>query len=145
MKKTMWIILISSLEFISCKSSQNSKEIIKSQEKKKSESISASAVTPKSVTDIYRITVSFYSAGGGIDDKTKSNYDKFVKEFEQQRGVKLSYEITQWGKEGETDYCFPLSELNSKDKDQFANESKKLLLASNLVTIQENTSCKHKK
>ena len=141
MKKTIWIILISLFGFMSCKSSQ-SRNQIKNEEKKNNES---SVVPIKKDTNIYRINISFISIGGGIDNEVKLKYDTFVRTFEKQRGIKLSYEIAHWGKEGETDYCFVLAELKTKDKEQFVIESKNILQASKLVEINENTSCKNKK
>ncbi len=144
MKKLICVIILSSFGFISCKSFQKGNEN-KCKGKNKSENNSSSDIPIKTDTNIYRISVSFFSVGGGIDNKAKLIYDKFVQEFEQQKGVKLSFEIANWGKEGETDYCFTLSELNSKDQDQFTIESKNILLDFKTVSVKENTSCEHKK
>ena len=144
MKKLICIIILFSFAFISCKSFKNGNQN-KCKGKNKSETNSSSDIPTTTDTNIYRISVSFFSVGGGIDNKAKLNYDKFVQEFEQQKGVKLSCEIANWGKEGETDYCFTLSELNTEDQDQFTIESKNILQDFKTVNIKENTSCEHKK
>jgi hypothetical protein len=144
MKKLICVIILSSFCFISCKSFQKGNEN-KCKGKNKNETTSSSDIPTKTDTNIYRISVSFFSVGGGIDNKAKLIYDKFVQEFEQQKGLKLSFEIANWGKEGETDYCFTLSELNYKDQEQFTIESKNILLDFKTVSIKENTSCEHKK
>lgn len=144
MKKLICLVLISSLGFISCKSPQKAKGI-KSEEKINNETNSSSTVSESTDMNIYRISISFFSIGGGIDEVMKLKYDEFVKKFENQRGVKLAYEISHWGKEGETDYCFMLLELNSNDKDQFVNESKNILADSKTVAVKENTACKNRK
>jgi|SRR3972149_3488771 len=145
MKKIYYLffVLIISLWAFTCKSSQKSNQV-KIQEQKK-DSVSSIKPVIKSDTNNYRITVSFYSKGGGVDDKIMEKYNKFIKDFEKKKGITLKYEVTPWGKEGETDYCFKLLELSTTDQDQFVKESKELLKESSLVTVEENTICRHKK
>lgn len=105
--------------------------------------------SPGSVTEAdssqYRITVSFYSEGSGADSRMMEKYRAFIKEFELAKGVTLTYAVTNWGEEGETDYCFMLSELTPEEQNQFVNDSKAVLKESGLVNIEENVSCRHKK
>ena len=145
MKKIYYLffVLIISLWAFTCKSSQKSNQV-KIQEQKK-DSVSSIKPVIKSDTNNYRITVSFYSKGGGVVDKIMEKYNKFIKDFEKKKGITLKYEVTPWGKEGETDYCFKLLELSTTDQDQFVKESKELLKESSLVTVEENTICRHKK
>ncbi len=131
------------MEVFSCKSSQKTNEV-KNQEQKKG-SVSQSSTVIVSDSNNYRFTVSFYSKGGGTDYKMKEKYLNFIKEFQQKKSLVLIYEITTWGKEGETDYCFKLLELTSPEQDQFVKGSKELLKESGLVIIEENTTCRHKK
>lgn len=93
----------------------------------------------------FRFIASFYSKGQGIDGNTLENYIKFLKEFEITKGSSLNYEIVNWGREGETDYCFKLSSLNTNEQEQFIIDSKNILRHSELVYTSENTLCKHKK
>lgn len=145
MKKLYYLffLLIISLWTFTCKSSQKSNQV-KTQKQKKDSVPSANSVT-ESDTNKYRITVSFYSKGNGTDSKMKEKYKKFIQEFEQIKEKKIIYDITIWGEEGETDYCFKLSELDIKDQAQFVNESKALLKESSLVNIEVNTICRYKK
>lgn len=105
-----------------------------------------SADAVNSVTElndsIFRVTVSFYSKGGGIDKKAKSNFATFLENYDLKNKAKLSYETANWGREGETDYCFKLSELNADRQVSFVSELKETLKESALVRIKENTTCR---
>ena len=131
------------LFFVSCKTSKNNSEV--KEEKKKTETVIASDTHPQSNSNNYRFTISFFSRGNGTDGATIEKLNKFIKEYEEKNKVKLVCEITHWGKEGETDYCLKLSEINPKQQDQFVSDAKTLLQTSNIVTIAENTTCVHKK
>jgi hypothetical protein len=50
-----------------------------------------------------------------------------------------------WGREGETDYCFNLSELTAKkDLIGFIEDVKKIGAGSDMMNISENAECMHK-
>ena len=59
--------------------------------------------------------------------------------------VKIISEISQWGREGDVDYCFKLTELNILQQDKFIKEAKELLNSYSLVKFYENTTCKRKR
>jgi hypothetical protein len=91
---------------------------------------------------VYRFTVSFYSPGNGIDHAVKGKYDNFVADFGKRHKVKLQHETVSWGREGEVDYCFPLTELSTTDQAAFVKESLAILKASERVNTKENTTCR---
>ena len=91
--------------------------------------------------DNYRLIISFFSPGNGIDHKMNKKYTEFI----ANNYPKLVYQSTPWGKEGERDYCFSLTELKQAEIDQFVKESKEMLAASNRVHIYENKPCRDKK
>ena len=88
----------------------------------------------------YRLVVSFFSPGNGIDHKMKREYVEFIANYK----AKISYEQIGWGKEGEVDFCFSLKELYIKEQDEFVKKSKELLSKSNRIHIYENAPCRHK-
>lgn len=94
---------------------------------------------------MYRFTVSFISVGAGTDRKAKEKFNQFILQFNEKNNVKINVEIAGWGREGETDYCLKLNELNKQQQDQFITETKELLKSSTLVRYTENSMCKHKK
>jgi hypothetical protein len=57
----------------------------------------------------------------------------------------LKQESFPWGREGEVDYCFQLSELNNSDQQSFINEIKSSIGTSKLVQVAENQPCIHKR
>ncbi len=93
----------------------------------------------------YRFSVSFISIGAGTDKKAKQQYIQYITEYEQKNKVKLNYETTNWGREGEVDYCFKLTELDKKKQELFIIETKEILKSSSLVRYKENATCRHKK
>ena len=90
--------------------------------------------------NIYRLTVSFFSPGNGIDRKAKNEYINFL----NANYSGLVYEETRWGREGELDFCFTLDELTEEQKVQFIQKSRELLFDSKKVHFYENKACKHK-
>lgn len=86
----------------------------------------------------YRLTVSFYSKGEGTDYKTREEFDKFLEEF----SPSVAVEKKRWGREGESDYCFKLSELTKAQQDDFVGKAKAILSKSQLVHIKENVPCR---
>ena len=93
--------------------------------------------------NLYRFNVSFISIGSGIDSKAKQAFIEFIRSFEEKNKVKIIYETAPWGREGETDFCFKLSDLNKGNQIKFIADSKDNLKNSKLVRFTENTTCKN--
>ncbi len=90
----------------------------------------------------YRFSVSFYSIGTGINYKAKEEFLALVAAFEKRKKVNLPYETVQWGREGETNLCFNLADLNEEQQKTFIVESKDKLKNAVNVRCSENTPCK---
>ncbi|MCE2756082.1 MAG: hypothetical protein LW818_08865 [Ignavibacteriae bacterium] len=93
---------------------------------------------------LYALRVSFFSIGSGIDRKTRQDYDRFIKEFEQKNNVSILLDKATWGKEGEIDYCIKLNNLSTELQEQFIRSTKDKIKDSKLVRLYENTTCKYK-
>jgi hypothetical protein len=93
----------------------------------------------------YRAIVSFGSSGSGIDTKTVASLESYIMSFGKAEGKTLTYDKVNWGKEGEVDYCFPLSELSNGRQKDFVNGLINLTKSAKVVSIQENAACTHKK
>ena len=91
-----------------------------------------------------RLIISFNSPGNGIDYKAKKEIDGFISSYEKERGVPLAKEEIHWGKEGELDYCFKLSELAKEDQEDFVSRIKSLVRKSKRIGIVENAPCRNK-
>lgn len=96
----------------------------------------------KTESTFTRFSVSFISVGGGIDKKAKSKFLNFIKEFDSLNQVTINYNISKWGKEGETDYCFTLAELKPEQQAKFINDCIELFKDHKLVRFKENEPCK---
>lgn len=94
--------------------------------------------------NIYRLTISFISIGSGTDGKARQEFLNYIQDFETKRNIKIGMETAKWGREGETDYCLKLAELNSDEQAKLISDIKELLKTSKLVRYSENTPCKNK-
>jgi hypothetical protein len=92
----------------------------------------------------YRFSVSFISIGAGTDKNAIQQFDAYIAEYQQKNKLKLSFEITKWGREGEIDYCLKLSELDKKKQELFITKTKETLQSSSLVRYKENAACRQK-
>jgi hypothetical protein len=68
--------------------------------------------------------------------------DVFISRYQLENKKELKFEAVPWGREGEVDYCFMLSELSAKEQSRFINALKDQLKFSELVQITENQPCK---
>lgn len=91
--------------------------------------------------DIYRLTVDFISKGEGIDMQTQ---ESFVKWLDAQPSHP-KYDVTHWGREGETNYCLKLSELSTREQEVFVRDVRTQLTDKELVFVTEYAKCKGKK
>ena len=95
-------------------------------------SISAQEIPGKE--NNYRLIISFISQGSGIDGKTQEKVITFIKKLPS----KPVFEMYQWGREGEVDYCLHLKELSSAKQKAFVKNVKKLIKGKELVLLLEN-------
>ncbi len=90
-------------------------------------------------TNYFRFIVGFTSRGAGTDREKKAAYGAFLaKEYPN-----VSYQKVPWGREGETDLCFKLSELSDVEQTGFIAKSKAFLAESDLIQFEENSACRH--
>jgi hypothetical protein len=132
MKKIFFLASLISLACISCKSK---KEAVKTTDN------TATATTNAADAPItYRLIVSFISKGAGTDSEKRTAFLAYVDGHQS----KPAYKTVRWGREGETDYCFNLSEISAKkDLLGFIEEVKKIGAGSDMMHIIENAECTH--
>ncbi len=88
--------------------------------------------------DLYRISVSFISRGEGIDYKTQETFENWLKEHPKHP----AYVVTNWGREGETNYCLKLNELSTREQEIFVRDVRTMLADNKLVIVDEHVPCK---
>lgn len=91
----------------------------------------------QSGNESYRLVVSFFSVGGGINTGVHQQFEKFI----SGHTPKISYQPTRWGREGEMDYYLKLSELTAAQQEEFVLKTKDIV--EKRVHISENEKCKH--
>lgn len=134
MKQLFFLASLVSLACLSCKSK---KEAVKTNES----NATATTTTAPEAAIKYRLIVSFISKGAGTDGDARTAFTNYVSSHPQ----KPSYKEVRWGREGEADYCFNLTELTAKkDMVAFIDEINKIAAKSDRVTVTENAECLHK-
>ena len=115
---------------------RNSKSVLSvNEEKSKLDTTGNNEIT----TVKYRLIVSFYSRGSGINRQAKLQFDDLMKKYN------YNFEIVKWGREGELDYCFKLDEIKSEEQAVFSSEVCSMLCNQQFIKITENTTCVHKR
>jgi len=91
-------------------------------------------------TSATRLVVSFISKGEGIDHKTKE-------EFEVWLGMRgnVTWETSSWGREGEVNFCFRLSNMQTREQDIFVRDVRTFFTDKELVLVSEWAPCDRRK
>jgi hypothetical protein len=93
----------------------------------------------------YRYLVSFYSEASGIDYQGLTTFETWVVDYGKNLQLTIAYDKIPWGREGETEVCFKLSELNEKQQAEFVAAANEKLKSVQRVHTYENQPCKHQK
>lgn len=88
----------------------------------------------------YRLIISFGSECCGINKEAEKKIRKIISLYEKEKKVKLKRNKIYWGKEGEFDYCYTLSEISADEQIKLINKTKEIANASKLVEIRENST-----
>ncbi|HNQ61585.1 MAG TPA: hypothetical protein PKJ62_04270 [Bacteroidia bacterium] len=92
-----------------------------------------------------RLVLTFFSPASGVDIKSVNRFEEFIGEYAGEIGINIDYEKTHWGREGETDFCLELSELDAKQQADFVSKTKILMEKAEHLNIYENSPCKHRR
>lgn len=93
----------------------------------------------------YRLIISFTSIGTGTDGAAIEAVENYIIEYNKANKVSLAVEKYPWGREGEKDYCLPLTEISSDKQVAFIQGIREQVKKSTRVFIKENEVCKYKK
>ncbi len=134
MKQLFFLASLVSLACISCKSKKEATKVTET-------APIASTSTAPEAPIVYRLLVSFISKGAGTDSEKRTAFLAYV----DGHPSKIAYKTITWGREGETDYCFNLSELSGKkDMVAFIESVKKIAASSDRIIVSENAESQHK-
>jgi hypothetical protein len=118
--------------------------------KSKKESTSSSAATASASPEpaatneskpvVYRLIVSFISKGAGTDSQKRTAFLDYIAKHPK----KPAYKEMRWGREGEADYGFMLTELDAKKElTGFIEDVKKIADGSDMMVVTENVASRH--
>ncbi len=85
-------------------------------------------------TEQMRLVVSFISKGAGVDAKAHEEFDALIKNHPK----KPVFESFRWGREGEHDLCFKLTELTKKEQITLIENLKKITNYNDMFFVKEN-------
>ncbi|MBC7694500.1 MAG: hypothetical protein H7141_03545 [Burkholderiales bacterium] len=134
MKRLFFLASLVTLACISCKAKKEATKISEAPQ------VTETKQAPET-TIIYRLIVSFISKGAGLDRTKQSALLAYIDSHPK----KPAYSSILWGREGENDYCFTLSELQTKAEiTSFIENVKKIAGGSDMMQISENVVSQHK-
>ncbi|MBK8848477.1 MAG: hypothetical protein IPO27_18825 [Bacteroidetes bacterium] len=93
--------------------------------------------------EIYPLIVSFISIGEGTDANAVMTMENMLTKYRSQLGKSIPYIAVPWGREGEVDYLFRLSEMTKEEQSSMAAMMKDSFAGNKLVQISENAKCLH--
>lgn len=91
---------------------------------------------PQNGAEKVRLVVSFVSRGEGIDLKTKTTFEQWLATKNN-----VAWDVHEWGREGELNYCFPLNNMKASEQDAFVKEVRQQLAGRSMVYVNEWTWC----
>lgn len=95
---------------------------------------------PDTTNNTARLVVSFTSKGEGIDYKTKEEFENWLK----MRG-NVTWETKNYGREGETNFCFFLTNMDARQQEIFVRDVRTQLTGKETVFVEEYAPCDKRK
>lgn len=86
------------------------------------------------------VVVSFISFGAGIDFKALPEFEQFMKVYNTRSSCGFRYEVKNWGREGERDYCFTSN--GQQCFTDFITSLKNKYKGNDRILIKENEPCR---
>ena len=96
-------------------------------------------------TDTFRVVVSFISIGEGTDPEASAKLQAYLDKIGKDFGLHATNIRFAWGREGEIDNCFLLSDFNASQQTAFIKGLRDLFKGNSLVIIEEKVRNKYKK
>ena len=100
------------------------------------------AMHDEKVDTVMAFIVSFYSTGSGIDRGEPEKLKSYIEQFGKKINREIGYSEMHWGREGETDYCFPLKELSGAQVIEFKKGARETLGSAGHVHFFEDQACR---
>jgi hypothetical protein len=137
MKLLNIIVLIILTVILSCKENKNASAT------KSATPQPEQTVTPAPAADsLMKVIISFYSIGEGIDRGQTEKLMAYLQSYEKKAGNKIEYSEIHWGREGETDFCFPFAGYSDKQVTDFIAGAKEALNTAEHVHFLQNQVCR---
>lgn len=87
-------------------------------------------------TNVVRLVVSIISKGAGIDYETLKSFENWLG-----KRPRFVYTKSYWGREGEVNLCFRMTNLSTREQEIFVRDVRTKLTDKDLAIVTEWTDC----
>jgi hypothetical protein len=102
----------------------------------------AQTSAPSKKEEVCDLLISFYSIGGGINDKAVESLGEYLAQYKKD---KISIDTLPWGREGEVDYCLKFKDLTPEKKRSLIKGIRENLNKAEHVRLEENKDSIHRR
>ncbi|MFW5877270.1 MAG: hypothetical protein ACOCXM_11080 [Myxococcota bacterium] len=97
----------------------------------------------RAAPDRHPLVVQFTSVGAGTDRDALRRLEALIREHEAAWGTKIAHRKRRWGREGESDHCFPLDTLSEAQKQELIRRIRAEVAAgAPTVRVLEGGTCR---
>lgn len=143
MKKVIILLMIGLWFTSACKTKP--KTTVKSQEEQVIEKVEPVAESVNEIESASYIYITFFSIGAGTDGKTRTQMLEFLDTYQKEKGLELSINAQNWGREGEVDYCINTTTLNNDISNELYDNLQKIFNGKELIKMKRANNCKSRK
>lgn len=148
LKKSIQILFVATLSIpflITCNGKKKAAEttIVKQEVTETKPAKAMNDTASASADEIYPLIVSFISIGEGTDANAVMTLENMLTKYRSETGKSLPYVAVPWGREGEVDYLFRLTELSKDEQSSMAAMMRDSFAGNKLVQVSENSKCLH--
>lgn len=140
MKKALFVFIISLVTFSCCRNTKSATKTPLPKENAESfKVIQPDSLTKNPHLQNYRLIITFTSRGSGTNKIAFEMVNNYISGYEKSSNIKLNSVRMPWGREGEMDYVYRLTELNPQQQTEFIGGLKEVVKGVDRVFVKENT------
>jgi hypothetical protein len=88
------------------------------------------------------VTVNFTSRGEGIDHAAREEFEELLRRYSDEFPELISYKVSNWGREGELEFCIRFDYDDPNLREQFLNEVSSIADGSERVFLKTGVACR---
>ena len=103
--------------------------------------LSAASISAFADATPIRLIVSFGTPCCALDPDMPAEVAAFIADFERDAGIVLAADVLRWGEHGETNVCYPLTELAPPAQQDLIEKLRAFTARSARTFVRENAPC----